>query len=168
MNVDGRGVESTRSHPATGLDRSLPGRHLVQEVPRPQLALEHGRHGRVEEALHLAMEWRLEPEAEDADQGSALEMAKDLQRVGRDLARDKRLRPALRAEHAPADRREGVPRRLDRSAALEATAELGPEPHCVEEMELEPACDDLARDLRPGVERRECLREEAERVVRVG
>ena len=68
----------------------MPGGDLLQEVPRSQLALEDGRDRRVQEALHLAMERRPDPEAEDTDERRALEVAEHLERVRGERSRRER------------------------------------------------------------------------------
>ena len=99
----------------------------------------------------------------------ALQVAHHLERVGGDWPGAERRVRALRAEDAAAHRREGVALRLDLGAALQAARQLGPEAHRVEQVQLEPARDHLARHLgRRRVEPRERLGQQPEGLVRVG
>ena len=64
--------------------------------------------------------------------------------------------------------REHVPLRLDLGAALEAARQLRAKPHRLEQVELEPARDDLAGDRVAGIEPGKRLGKQPERLVGVG
>ena len=122
----------------------------------------------MQQALDLAVQPGRELQAQDPDERRALEVAQDLQRVA-----DTRRPPSAACAHEgqttpPPAAEYDVSLRLDLRAALEAARQLRAEPHRLEQVELEPARDDLARDRVAGVEPGERLGQQPERLVGVG
>ena len=148
----GRVVESTAGPPcragAHGANGRLARGDLRQEVARCAARVRaRPRRRACSSALDLALHDRRQAQAQDADQRRALEVAQHLERVAREGPSAECGVRALRADDTTARRREGVALRLDLGAAVQAAPQLGSESHGVEELELEPAGDHLARHL---------------------
>jgi geranylgeranyl diphosphate synthase type I len=154
------------SHDAS---RRTSRRDFVEEIAGPQFALENGRDRGVQQSFDLAKDVDRYGQAQDRRQLAALEVAQHLQGIGRNTRSSECRMQAFGTDHPSRHRRKPVSIRPDLRATLKADRELGAETHGIQQMELVPACNHLARDRAVrGVERGETLGQQDEGIVTVG